>query len=161
MSQGKTAAIDFLEKNGVEYKTLSYDYVSQPGKIGLLAAQKLNIAPDGLLKTIMIDLDKGKHVLCAMIPVDDKIDFKKIRHIESAKKACMLSPEKAESLTGYQCGGISPLGMRTTVPVVFDRSIEKHDHICFNGGHRGLVVDVNTSRVIEILTASVADIVKE
>lgn len=56
----------------------------------------------------MVEIDK-KQVVCTAIPVHLKMDLKKVAALFGGRNARMLGAEKAEALTGFQVGGISPL----------------------------------------------------
>ena len=60
-------------------------------------------------------------------------------------------PEKADRLTGYQTGGISPFGTRQQLPIYVEESILQLEKICINGGKRGLLVEIDPQVLVTIL----------
>ncbi len=86
-----------------------YDYVSDPGKIGMHAAAGIGIDPEKVFKTLMVEIDK-KQVVCTAIPANLKMDLKKVAALMGGRNARMLGAEKAEALTGFQLVGSAPLG---------------------------------------------------
>jgi Cys-tRNA(Pro)/Cys-tRNA(Cys) deacylase len=147
----------FLTAHAVPYTMHDYDYVSDPGKIGLHAAAGIGIDQQKVFKTLMVEVDK-KQVVCTAIPVHLKMDLKKVAALFGGRNARMLGAEKAEALTGFRVGGISPFGTRTTVPVVFDESILKLDRLYINGGGRGLIVELAPADAIRCVQARTASI---
>ncbi|OAG78387.1 Cys-tRNA(Pro)/Cys-tRNA(Cys) deacylase YbaK [Acetobacter malorum] len=105
----ETPTTQFLAAHGVAYTMHDYEYVSDPGKIGLHAAAGIGIDNEKVFKTLMVEIDK-KQVVCAVIPVHQKMNLKKVAALFGGKNARMLGAEKAEALTGFQVGGISPFG---------------------------------------------------
>jgi len=70
----------------------------------------------------------------------------------------MADPRDAERVTGYQVGGISPLGSRRRLPVYLDTSGGGLDHICLNAGGRGQIVEVGASELVRLVGAQLADL---
>ena len=153
----QTPTTYFLSAHAVPYTMHDYDYVSDPGKIGLHAAAGIGIDQEKVFKTLMVEIDK-KQIVCTAIPVHLKMDLKKVAALFGGRNARMLGAEKAEALTGFKVGGISPFGARTTVPVVFDESILKLDRLYINGGGRGLVVELAPADAINCVQAQTASI---
>ena len=153
----QTPTTCFLAAHGVAFTMHDYDYVSDPGKIGMHAAAGIGIDPEKVFKTLMVEIDK-KQVVCTAIPVNLKMDLKKVATLMGGRNARMLGAEKAEALTGFQVGGISPFGARTTVPVIFDKSILGLDKLYINGGGRGLVVELAPKDAISCVQAITASI---
>lgn len=147
----------FLTAHSVPFTMHDYDYVSDPGKIGLHAAAGIGIDQEKVFKTLMVEIDK-KQIVCTAIPVHLKMDLKKVAALFGGRNARMLGAEKAEALTGFQVGGISPFGTRTVVPVIFDDSILKLDKLYINGGGRGLVVELAPEDALHCVQAQTASI---
>ncbi|MFT8463231.1 Cys-tRNA(Pro) deacylase [Acetobacter sp. P1H12_c] len=153
----ETPTTHFLAAHGIAYTMHDYDYVSDPGKIGLHAAAGIGIDNEKVFKTLMVEIDK-KQVVCAVIPVHQKMNLKKVAALFGGKNARMLGAEKAEALTGFQVGGISPFGSRTQVPVVFEQSVLKLDLMYINGGGRGLVVGLAPADALRCVNGQTADL---
>ena len=64
-----------------------------------------------------------------------------------------MPPDKAERLTGYHTGGISPFGQRRAVPVVFDSIVTHFDEVAINGGKRGLILLLSSQDACNVLQA--------
>ena len=133
-----TPATRALEAAKVAFARIEYDYVAGQEKIGLHAAQAIGAAPAEVLKTLMLEVD-GKPV-CAVIPSDRSLSMKRVAAAFGGKTAAMMAPDKAERLTGFHTGGISPFGQKKRVPVAFEETALGTDRIVVNGGKRGLMV---------------------
>lgn len=156
----ETPTTQFLAAHDVAYTMHDYEYVSDPGKIGLHAAAGIGIDNEKVFKTLMVEIDK-KQVVCAVIPVHQKMNLKKVAALFGGKNARMLGAEKAEALTGFQIGGISPFGARTQVPVVFEKSALNQDIMYINGGGRGLVVGLAPADAVKCVNGQTADLTVE
>lgn len=134
----KTPATNALTKAGVAFETQEYDYVSGQSQIGLHAAEAIGMDPEKVLKTLMVEVD-GKPA-CCVIPSDHTLSMKKVAAAFGGKAAHMMDPAKAERLTGYHTGGISPFGQRSRAPIAFEETAMGHDRVVINGGKRGMMV---------------------
>ncbi|SOB90486.1 Cys-tRNA(Pro)/Cys-tRNA(Cys) deacylase [Rhodobacter sp. JA431] len=133
-----TPATRALEAAKIPFERLEYDYVAGQDKIGLHAAQAIGADPAQVLKTLMVEVD-GRPA-CAVIPSDAQLSMKKVAAAFGGKAAVMMAPDKAERLTGFHAGGISPFGQKKRVPVAFEESALGAALVVINGGKRGLMV---------------------
>lgn len=70
----------------------------------------------------------------------------------------MMAPLKAERLTGYKVGGISPFAQKKQLITVVDSSAHQHQEILVSGGKRGLSLGVSAALLQALLDAVIADI---
>ncbi|MGQ3675202.1 Cys-tRNA(Pro) deacylase [Xanthobacter sp. TB0139] len=137
MSTG-TPATQFLRRAKVPFRVVEYDYAPGQERVALQAATAIGVPPGQLLKSLMVEVD-GRPA-CMVVPGDRTLSMKKVAAALGGKSAAMMPPEKAERMTGYHTGGISPFGQRRQAPVVFELSATKFDEVAINGGKRGLIV---------------------
>ncbi|MBY6088913.1 aminoacyl-tRNA deacylase [Maritimibacter alkaliphilus] len=137
MSKGTQATLA-LDRAKVAFRRIAYDYVAGQDKIGLHAAEAIGVEATRVLKTLMVEVD-GKPC-CAVIPSDQSLSMKRVAAGFGGKSAQMMDPAKAERLTGFRTGGISPFGQKKRVPVLFEASAMAAEEIVLNGGQRGLMV---------------------
>ncbi|WP_430241240.1 Cys-tRNA(Pro) deacylase [Neorhizobium sp. DAR64861/K0K2] len=133
-----TRATEVLEKAGVSFTTVTYDYDPNAERIGLQAADAIGENPCRVLKTLMAEVD-GKAV-CVVIPSDREVSMKKLAAAFGGKSAAMMKPADAERITGYRVGGISPFGQRKLVPTAIEATALEQVYVFINGGQRGLQV---------------------
>jgi Cys-tRNA(Pro) deacylase len=107
MSGRVTPAVRSVENAGVAFQLLEYDYDASADAIGLQAAQALGRSASTVFKTLIVALDSGE-LVCAITPSDTRLNLKAIASAAGAKKAELSDPKKAERITGYVVGGISP-----------------------------------------------------
>lgn len=134
----KTPATNALSKAGVAFETREYEYLTGQNNIALHAAEAIGADPDIVLKSLMVEVD-GKPA-CCVIPSDHSLSMKKVAAAFGGKSAQMMDPAKAERLTGYHTGGISPFGQRSRAPVAFEETAMAHPQVVINGGKRGMMV---------------------
>ena len=75
------------------------------------------------------------------------------------KKVYLPTEREAESLTGLQAGGISPLALLNKgFQVVLDASAQEQAEIHISGGQRGLNLRLPVEAIIRLTNARVASI---
>ena len=151
-----TRATQFLEKGGVAFTTVTYDYDPNAERIGLQAAEAIGEAPHRVLKTLMAELD-GKPV-CVVVPSDREVSMKKLAAAFGGKHAAMMKPAMAEKLTGYVVGGISPFGQKKPVPTAIEIESMAEPLVYMNGGQRGLQVRLSPQEALKALGAIAASL---
>jgi Cys-tRNA(Pro)/Cys-tRNA(Cys) deacylase len=152
-----TRATQMLEKAGIAFATVTYDYDPGADRIGMAAAEAIGEEPRRVLKTLMAEVD-GKPV-CAVVPSDREVSMKKLAAAFHGKSASMMKPADAERATGYHVGGISPFGQRKQVPTAIEITALDEPHVFINGGQRGLQVRLDPKAASEVLKAIAAPLV--
>ena len=137
MAKGTPATLA-LEKAGVSFAVVTYDYDPDADRIGLQAAQAMSVSAHIVLKTLMAEVD-GKPV-CVVVPSDREVSMKRLATAFAGKSARMMPPADAERLTGYHVGGISPFGQKKRVPTAIEETALALPYVYMNGGQRGLQV---------------------
>ena len=155
MASHTTPATRALDKGKVAYDLHEYTYESGH-QIGEQAAAAIGADPARVFKTLMVEVD-GKPG-CVAIPVAQSLKLKKAAAALGGKSAQMMDPAKAERLTGFHVGGISPFGQKKRVKTVFDASLGTHDRVILNAGRRGLMVELAPDAALSLLNAETADL---
>lgn len=143
-----------LDRAGVAYALVTYDYDPDAPKTGMQAAEAMGVSADAVLKTLMTRV--GGKPVCVVVASDREVSMKKLAAAMGAKSADMMPPADAERMTGYKVGGISPFGQRKVVPTVVDAAGAALPEIHVNGGQRGLQVRLAPGDLVRVLGATVA-----
>jgi Cys-tRNA(Pro)/Cys-tRNA(Cys) deacylase len=149
-TRGTTA----LRRAGIEHRLMRYAYTADGG--ALQAAADLGVEPARMFKSLVAKA--GDELVFALVAADAVLSPKKLAAAAGAKHAVMADPREAERATGYQVGGISPLGSRKALRVFLDTSAEEFPRICLNAGNRGHIVEVATADLVRLTGATVADL---
>lgn len=155
-----TPAITLAKQKKLDYKVHDYSHDPTAESYGLEAAQKLGIDAAQVFKTLVVADDKGK-LAVAILPVDEKLNLKKIAKAVGAKKASMADPKMVEKTTGYVLGGVSPLGQKKRLVTVIHESAEAQQTIYVSAGKRGLEIELPSSQLAEVLSATFVDLVQD
>lgn len=146
-----TPGLRFLAEKAVAVELHPYAYDPKADAAGLQAAEALGIDPDVMLKTLMVEVD-GKPC-CCVIPANHHLSMKKVAAAFGGKQAMMMPPPKAERLTGYHVGGISPFGQKRAVPTVIEASVSAQPKVWINAGARGLLLSIDPQAALAALGA--------
>jgi Cys-tRNA(Pro)/Cys-tRNA(Cys) deacylase len=155
MAKGTPATV-VLDKAGVAFKLHEYDYDPNAARIGMQAAEALGVSPSRLLKTLLAKA--GGQVVCVLVASDKEVSLKKLASAAGTKDAAMLPPAEAERITGYHVGGISPLGQKKRVRVFIEAAAMAYPTIIFNGGRRGLQIEIAPGELVKLLDATPAEL---
>jgi Cys-tRNA(Pro)/Cys-tRNA(Cys) deacylase len=149
-TRGTTA----LRRAGVEHRLMRYGYRADGG--ALQAATDLDVEPARMFKSLVAKA--GDELVFALVAADTALSNKKLAAAAGVKHSGLAEPREAERATGYQVGGISPLGSRKQLRVFLDASAEGFDRICLNAGSRGHIVEVPTADLVRLTGATVTDL---
>lgn len=151
-----TRGTQMLAKAGIAFTLHPYDYDPGADRVGLQAAEALGLDPALTLKTLMVEVD-GRPA-CCVIPADRTLSMKKVAATFGAKHAEMMPPDKAERLTGYHVGGISPFGQKRAFPTAIDASAADAGTVWINAGQRGLLLGIAPADAMRATGAKSADL---
>jgi Cys-tRNA(Pro)/Cys-tRNA(Cys) deacylase len=143
-----TPAIQLLKKARAEYQLHSYPHDPQSNSYGLEAAEKLNLAPAQVFKTLLVVTEKAE-LLVAVVPVAGTLDLKALAQAAGVKKTEMADPLAAQRATGYLLGGISPLGQKKPLRSFIDASAQQFPSIFVSAGRRGLEVQLSAATLAQ------------
>lgn len=151
-----TRATRALDAAGVPYRLHPYDYEAEAGAKGLQAAQALGLPPERVLKSLMAWIDGN--AVCVVVPSDRRVQLKKLAAAGAGKSARMMEVAEAERRSGYKVGGISPLGQQRPAPVLVEQSALAPGSVWFNAGQRGLLLEIDAGRLLDVLQARACDL---
>ncbi len=151
-----TPATAALAKAGVSFTLHPYEHDPRAEAYGEEAAAALGVVPERIFKTLIATVD-GK-LACGVVPVAGQLSLKSLAAAVSGKKAAMADPSAAARATGYVVGGISPIGQKSPIPIVVDRSAEQFPTVFVSAGKRGLQVELAPADLVRVSGARLADI---
>ncbi|MCX6043535.1 MAG: aminoacyl-tRNA deacylase [Chloroflexi bacterium] len=144
----------FLDSKRVTYQVFTYDYeagvhsaVEVAAAIGLPAQQ--------VFKTLVTLADEpNRKPLLVIIPGPDTLDLKALAKATNIKKVRMSTHDQAESLTGLQTGGISPLALiNKGFDVYLDEQAQAFERIAVSAGQRGANILLPVKELIKLTRA--------
>lgn len=153
----KTNAVRMLESAGGHFQLHSYG--APDGRIDARSvAEKLEIPAERLFKTLVARTSAGEVVIYC-IPGSTELDLKKAAGVAGAKRVAMVRPSELVSLTGYERGGCSPIGMKHSYPLWLEESAQAFDRILISAGAIGLQIELAPDLLCSLTGARLADLV--
>ncbi len=145
-----------LDSRKIPYTT----YELPAEKLGALeTARLLDLDPATVFKTIVLRREKPGKLLLAVVPGISEVDLKLLAASLGEKKVYLPTEREAESLTGLQAGGISPLALLNKgFQVVIDSSAQNYTEIHISGGQRGLNIKLPVVELAKLTNARFARI---
>ncbi len=143
----------------LDARKISYTPFELPAeKLGALeTARRLGVPPEIVFKTIVVKRDKPGKPLLVVIPGNHEVDLKALAAELGEKKVHVPTQREAETLTGLQAGGISPLALiNKGFQVILDQSAGQWELIHISGGQRGLNIRLAVKALIELTHARLA-----
>jgi len=146
-----TPGLRALQTAGVKVTLHPYDYDPDADAVGLAAARALGIDPALMLKTLMVEVD-GRPC-CCVIPADRQLSMKRVATAFGGKAAAMMLPARAEKLTGYRVGGISPFGQKRAHATAIEETACAAPQVWINAGQRGLLLAIAPADALRAIPA--------
>jgi len=153
-----THALRMLDSHRVAYTRHEYRYVEHGGTAE--AARQLGLDEHAVIKTLCMEPDptdrRGSRTpspLLMLMHGDLEVSAKALARALGVKSIAPCREAVAERVTGYQVGGISPFGTRQTLAVYVEASVLALPRVYVNGGRRGLLVGIEPSVLVTVLSA--------
>lgn len=158
-----TPALKVVEDSSIYHHVHTFE--AGKDHFGDHAAAALDVEPERVLKTLVIDLTAGKEpkrkLAVCVIPTTHHLSLKKAAAAHGVSKAAMADPHDASKSSGYIPGGISPLGQKNALPTVIEETAVLFDTVFISGGRRGLDIELAAEDLAELCQASFADLLAE
>ena len=114
------------------------------------AAASIGVTSHDVIKTLVME-DHEETPFIVLMHGDMEVSTKDLARILRVKRVSPATIKKAERLTGYRVGGISPFGTRRKLPVYIEESILELPQFYINGGRRGFLVELQPGEIVTIL----------
>jgi Cys-tRNA(Pro) deacylase len=121
------------------------------------AAERLGIAPDHLLKTLVVRRGEGDHLL-VLLPGDAQLSWPKLRTHLGVSRLSLPDADEAREVTGYERGTITPFGARGDLPVLADRTIPGAGTVTVGAGAHGVSLRLDADDLLATVGAEVVDL---
>ncbi|GAC66633.1 aminoacyl-tRNA deacylase [Gordonia soli] len=155
-----TPAIAALEKAGIAHDVHRYGHDPRSDAYGdeavAVMTERLGVAPEQILKTLVIDL--GSTLAVAVLPVPARLSVKAAAAALGSSKAVMAQARDVTRSTGYVLGGVSPVGQRTRLPTVVDESALAWPMVLCSGGRRGVEIALAPTDLVAVTDAVTASV---
>jgi Cys-tRNA(Pro) deacylase len=149
-----TQAVRMLKKHNVSFNLHPYNYEEKGGTE--TAARQLNVEEHSVIKTLVMEDEKGNPLLVLMHG-DRQVSTKNLARTLGVKRVTPCPPEVAHRHTGYFVGGISPFGTKKRLMVYVEGSIMDLPKIYINAGRKGLLAEIAPRDLAKILNPTAVE----
>jgi prolyl-tRNA editing enzyme YbaK/EbsC (Cys-tRNA(Pro) deacylase) len=122
-----------------------------------LAARALGVPEAQILKTLLFASDAGNYVV-VIANGTRRIDRGRLADAAAIRRPRPANSADVITVTGFPAGGVAPLGLPASIPVIVDAATAALSFAYGGGGHERLLLRVQISDVIRCNNALVADI---
>jgi Cys-tRNA(Pro) deacylase len=122
-----------------------------------VAAAAIGVSPELILKTLLFADGEGAYVV-AIASGTTRIDRDRLARAARTRKPRPANPADVLAVTGYPAGGVAPLGLPASIPVIVDAATAALTVAYGGGGQEYLLLRVQVADVIRCNNALVADI---
>jgi Cys-tRNA(Pro)/Cys-tRNA(Cys) deacylase len=150
MAGRQTPATRAADQEGIIYTLHEYDHDPRAASYAGEAAEVLGLDPRRVFKTLVVSTGGPGDLAVAIVPSASQLDLKAV-----GKRAAMADTARAEKVTGYVAGGISPLGQRKRLPTFLDDSAQEFSTIFVSAGRRGLEIELAPADLAALTGADV------
>jgi Cys-tRNA(Pro)/Cys-tRNA(Cys) deacylase len=144
----ETPATRAARQAGIGFTVHEYRHDARAESFAMEAAEALGLDPERVFKTLVVDRD-GELLVC-VLPAADQLDLRAL-----GKRAALAPTQRAERVTGYVAGGISPLGQRRPLPTLVDDTAPSHPTVFVSAGRRGLEIELAPADLVALTRAQV------
>jgi Cys-tRNA(Pro)/Cys-tRNA(Cys) deacylase len=146
----------FLDSQRVAYQLHLFDYDAGVHSAVEVAAA-IGRPAEQVFKTLVVLPDEpSRKSMLVVIPAPDTLDVRAFAKAAGLKKVKMATHSQAESLTGLQTGGISPLALLNKGFQVYlaDQALD-FETIVISAGQRGANVQLGVQELVKLTQARV------
>ena len=127
-------------------------------KTALEAAASLGCQVGAIVKSLLLKTE-STFTLC-LVAGDKKVSLRKIKKILKIKDALMASANDVKNVTGYNIGGVSPVGHLNKVNIFVDNSLERFTSLYAAAGHPNCVFKISFKDLQKISNGSIKDLIE-
>ena len=148
MPARETPATRAARSAGVDFTVHEYRHDARAESYALEAAEALGLDPERVFKTLVVAV--GDRLVVCIVPAAEQLDLRSL-----GKKVQLAPTARAESVTGYVAGGISPLGQRKRLDTLVDETALGHATVFVSAGRRGLEIELAPADLVALTAAEV------
>jgi prolyl-tRNA editing enzyme YbaK/EbsC (Cys-tRNA(Pro) deacylase) len=122
------------------------------------AAAAHGVRPAQIAKTLSLRV--RERVLLVVTGGEARLDNRKVKDTFGGK-ATMLGGEEVEAITGHPVGGVCPFGLKESLPIYCDVSLQAFDEVVPAAGSRNSAVRIAPGRMAELVGGKWVDVCRD
>jgi Cys-tRNA(Pro)/Cys-tRNA(Cys) deacylase len=142
-----------LQDTGTPYRELRHSDYPQPIKTPADVAHALGCELSQITKSLFM---RTNEFMLVVLPVDRRIDFKKITAICGRRPEMALASELSETLD-YPPLSVSPLAC-AHLPVILDSTLAEHEWVLVGSGEVGTEIEMSWHDLVALTSGKVLSV---
>lgn len=143
---------DYLDDNGIKYKTISHSPAYTAQEIAAL----VHVPGKDLAKTVIVRTADGNAMV--VLPASRRINFQTLKSAMSATNVELASEEEFESMfPDCEPGAMPPFGNLYDMPVYVAKALTEDEEIVFNAGTHTDAIKMSYRDLERLVKPVVAD----
>jgi len=152
MSSEKLEA--YLRKEGVNARILTFKKHTMTVED---AEKQLGISRERIIKSMLFVDEKGIPMV-GIVTGDKKVSEEKLMEVHGARRIKIARPSAVKSLTGYEVGGVPPIGYKKAIKTFIDPKVMTFDKVYGGGGAINALLEIGPQDIKRLTNAEVMDI---
>ena len=153
MPARETPATRAARAAGISFTLHEYAHDPSVTAFAAEAVEALGLESARVLKTLVVL--RRDELLVAILASDATLDLRSL-----GKGAGLAPVARAEAVTGYVAGGISPLGQRRRLPTLLDAAVTAYPTVFVSAGRRGLEIELAPADLVALTGAEVRELAR-
>ena len=145
-----------LQEKNAQFRVVEHSAEGQSEKVAVIRGTEVG---QGAKAMLCQSKDDAGRLVLAILPGDQKLDFKKLAAAVQVKKISFAAPEKAMEKTGCVIGAIPPFTFSDDITLVLDPSlVARYTEIAFNAGRLDTSIILDSQDYLNIAQPLLCDI---
>ena len=137
---------------------LSVITLDKPARTASEAALSLGCEVGAIVKSLLFKTENT--FILFLVAGDMRISVNKIKKFLKVKDVSMASANEVKNITGYNIGGVSPIGHLIKIDIYIDNSLERFKTLFAAAGHPNCIFKINFTDLQKITNGSIKEIIK-
>ena len=148
--------VALLDTGNARYRIINHPAEGNSERVAEIRGTRVSQGAKAMLCRIK---DQPDVLVLAILPGDQKVDFKKVAQSVGGTKASFAAPEEATARTGCVIGAIPPFSFSPDIRLVVDpQLLSRHEEIAFNAGRLDTSIVLNSTDYRRIAAPLLVDI---
>jgi Cys-tRNA(Pro) deacylase len=140
----------YLKENNITYEIQIHEETYSAAK----ASEILKVEIDKIIKSLIFINEKDEPIL-VIIPGNKKVNQTKLAKMLGFKKLRLAKPEEVIEHTGYEAGGVPPVGHKKQLQCYIDEEIIGKEFVYGGGGAVNATLKIKPKDIIKLTQGKV------
>ena len=146
--------MEYLKRAGVDAKLHEFEEHATTVDD---AIKLLGVKREIIIKSILFIDDTGSPVL-SIVTGDKRVSEKKLAEACGSKKVRKANPHEVKEFTGYDVGGVPPVGHKRSIRIIIDERVMRLGCVIGGGGETNALLEIDPIEIKRLTDCEVRDI---